>query len=59
MTKKNFYLNIASEKANKKHKNQSKDTEYIKKLPLHRRECIKRKKRIKQEPEMQCIKTVP
>ena len=42
-----------------KHKNQSKDIEYIKKLPLHRRECIKRKKRIKQEPEMQCIKAVP
>ena len=40
-------------------KNQSKDTEYIEKVPLHPRECLKRKKRINQEPEIQYVKTVP
>ena len=41
-----------------KNKNQSKDIEYINKVPLHPRERLKRKKIIKQEPEIQYIKTV-
>ena len=40
-----------------KTKNYSKDIEYIYKVPQHPRECLKRKKRIKQEPEIQYIKT--
>ena len=41
-----------------KNKNQRKDIEYINKVPLHPRERLKRKKIIKQEPEIQYIKTV-
>ena len=40
-----------------KNKNQSKGIEYIKKVPLHPRERLKRKK-IKQEPEIHYIKAV-
>ena len=39
-------------------KNQSKDIEYIKNVPLHPRERLKRKKKTKQEPEVQDIKTL-
>ena len=39
-------------------KNQSKGIESIKKVPLHPREHLKRKKRIKQGPEIQYNKTI-
>ena len=42
-----------------KNKNQSKDIEYIKNVPLHPQERLKRKKKTKQEPEVQDIKTLP
>ena len=39
-----------------KNKNQSKDIEYIKKVPLHPRDRLKHQKKIKQESEVQYIK---
>ena len=47
-----FSSNITSKKLIQKNKNQSKDIEYIKKVPLHTREHLKHKTRIKQGPEM-------
>ena len=58
--KKNFFTQILSQKKLvQKNKNQSKDTEYIKKVPLHPHERLKQKKRIKQKPEIQYVKPVP
>ena len=46
--------NITSRKADtKKNRDQSKGIEYIKKVSLHPRERLNRKKKIKQEPEVQ------
>ena len=57
--KKIFPQILPQKKLIQKNKNQRKDIEYIKKVPLHRRERLKCKKRIKQEPEIQYVKTVP
>ena len=57
--KNNFPQILPKKKLMQTNKNQSKDTEYIKKVPLHPRECLKRKKRINEEPEIQYVKTVP
>ena len=59
MKKNNFPQILPQKKLILKNKNQSKGIEYIKKVPLHPRECLKRKKRIKQELEIQYVKTVP
>ena len=48
-----------SKKANTKNNHRSKDIEHIKKVLLHPLERLKGKKRIKQEPEIQYVKTVP
>ena len=57
--KKKFPQILPQKKLIQKNKNQSKDIEYIKKVPLHRCEHLKCKKRIKQELEIQYVKTVP
>ena len=54
----NFPQILPQKKLIQKNKNQSKDIEYIKKVPLHPRERLKCKKRIKQEPEIRYVKTV-
>ena len=49
---------LPQKKLIQENKNQSKDIEYIKNVPLHPRERLKRKKKTKQEPEVQDIKTL-
>ena len=49
---------LPEKKLIQKNKNQSKDIEYIQKVSLNPCEQLKRKKRIKQEPEIQYLKTV-
>ena len=49
---------LPQKKLIQENKNQSKDIEYIKNVPLHLRERLKRKKKTKQEPEVQDIKTL-
>ena len=56
--KKNLSQILPQKKLIQKNKNQSKGYEYIKKFPLHPRERLKNKKRIKQEPEILYVKTV-
>ena len=56
--KNNLSQILPQKKLIQKNKNQSKGHEYITKLPLHLRERLKYKKRIKQEPEIQYVKTV-
>ena len=57
--KKDFPQILSPKKLIQKNKKQSKDIECIKKIPLHHRQRLKRKKRIKQEPEIQYVNTVP
>ena len=51
--KKRFPQILPQKKLIQKNKNESKGIEYIKKVPPHPPEHLKRKKRIKQEPEAQ------
>ena len=53
MKKNNFPQILPEKKLILKNKNKSKDIEYITKVSLHPREGLKRKKIIKQEPEIQ------
>ena len=53
MKKNNFPQILPEKKLILKNKNKSKDIEYITKVSLHLREGLKRKKIIKQEPEIQ------
>ena len=54
----NFPQILPQKKLIQRNKNQSKDIKYIKKVPLHPREHLKCKKRIKQEPEIYYVKIV-
>ena len=53
------FKNITERKLIQRSKDQRKEIEYIKTVPLHPRECLKRKNRLKGEPELKCLKTVP
>ena len=53
------FTNITKKKLIQRSKNQSKEIEYIKKVPLHPRERLKSKNRLKDKPELNYLKTVP
>ena len=53
------FKNITERKLIQRSKDQSKEIEYIKTVPIHPCECLKRKNRLKGEPELKCLKTVP
>ena len=56
--KNNFPQILPQKRLIQKNKNHIKDIEHIKKVPLHPHEHLKRKKRIKQDLEIQYVKTV-
>ena len=62
MFREEIFTNITKKKKKKliqRSKNQSTETKYIKKVPLHPCERLKHKNRLKDKPELKYLKTVP
>ena len=59
MFREEIFTNITQKKLIQRSKNESKEIEYTKKVAHHSRERLKRKNRLKDEPELKYLKTVP
>ena len=59
MFREEIFTNITQKKLIQRSKNESKEIEYTKKVAHHSRKRLKRKNRLKDEPELKYLKTVP